>query len=155
MLPLRSPKTLVPVVAILLCGAASPARVEADHGAIAKAAVTEVIRPGYDALETAGGGLEEKVSAVCEAPSEAALQEAKAAFAATVSAWSKVEILRFGPVTQDRRYERLFYWPDPKGLGQKQVQQALANQDQTVTIPDTPADKSVALKGLPALEYLL
>jgi predicted lipoprotein len=131
------------------------AQAEADHGAIAKSALTQVIRPGYGALDAAAGALEGKVGDLCSTPSESALQDARSAFAATVAAWSKVEILRFGPVIQDRRYERLFFWPDPKGLGQKQVQQALVNQDQTVTIPDTLANKSVALQGLAALEYLL
>jgi uncharacterized protein len=134
---------------------AAPAHAEADHGAIAEAALTQVIRPGYGALDAAAGVLEGKVGDLCSTPSASALRDARSAFAATVAAWSKVEILRFGPVTQDHRYERLFYWPDPKGLGQRQVHQALANQDQTVTIPDTLADKSVALQGLPALEYLL
>ena len=80
---------------------------------------------------------------------------AEAAFAATVAAWSKVEPIRFGPVTQDHRYERIFYWPDPKGLGTRQMREALAKQDETVTDPDELAGKSVALQGLPALEYLL
>ena len=84
-----------------------------------------------------------------------ALKEARAAFAGTVAAWSKVEIIRFGPVIQEHRFERLFFWPDPKGLGLKQIQDALAKHDVTVTEPDELAGKSVALQGLPALEYLL
>jgi uncharacterized protein len=56
---------------------------------------------------------------------------------------------------QDHRYERLFYWPDPKGLGLRQVQDVLAKQEQSVTLPDELAAKSVALQGLPALELLL
>jgi predicted lipoprotein len=134
---------------------ACPAHAEADHGAIAKAALTQVIRPGYDALEKAAAALEGKVKDLCGTPSEKALQDAKTAFAAVVAAWSQVQILRFGPVTQDHRFERLLYWPDPKGLGQKQVLQALDKQDQSVTVADTLADKSVALQGLPALEFLL
>jgi hypothetical protein len=63
--------------------------------------------------------------------------------------------LRFGPVTEDHRFERLFYWPDPKGIGLRQVQEALAKEDEAATLPDELADKSVALQGLPALEYLL
>ena len=83
------------------------------------------------------------------------MREARDAFAGTVAAWSKVEIIRFGPISQDHRFERLFFWPDPKGLGLKQIQDALAKQEVTVTEPDEIAGKSVALQGLPALEYLL
>jgi len=58
-----------------------------------------------------------------------ALKEARNAFATTVDAWSKVEIFRFGPINEDHRFDRLFYWPDPKSIGLKQVQDALAHRD--------------------------
>jgi len=144
------------VAATLLCGSAPPApQAEADHAAIARASLTQVIRPGYSALAQGTGALKDKVEALCKEPSAAALDGAKSAFAASVDAWSKVEIFRFGPVTQDRNYERLFFWPDPKGLGLRQMQEALAKRDDGVTEPDELAGKSVALQGLPALEYLL
>jgi hypothetical protein len=139
----------------MLCASALSAHAEADHAAIARASLNEVIRPGYAALANATGALKGKVENLCTEPSTAALNETKDAFAAAVMAWSKVEIFRFGPVTQDRRYERLFFWPDPKGLGLRQLQDILAKQDETVTEPDELAGKSVALQGLPALEYLL
>ncbi len=132
-----------------------PAHAETDHAAIAKASLTEVIRPGYAALAAATGSLDDKVAALCKQPSAAALQAAKDAFAGAVDAWSKVEIFRFGPIVQDHRYERLFFWPDPKSLGLRQVEDALAKKDEDVTDPAKLAAKSVALQGLPALEYLL
>jgi uncharacterized protein len=143
------------VAAILLLASVSAAQAEADHAAIAKAALTQVIRPGYAALAGAADVLQGKMGALCQQPSAASLDEAKTAFATTVSAWSKVEILRFGPVTQDHRFERLFYWPDPKSIGLKQVQQALAEKDEDIELPVELTGKSVALQGLPALEYLL
>ena len=139
----------------MFCAGAVSAHAEADHAAIARDALTEIIRPGYAALAGAADDLQAKSDALCRQPSSSALDQAKQAFAATVAAWSKVEILRFGPVTADHRYERLFYWPDPKGIGLRQVQEALATKDASVTLPDELAGKSVALQGLPALEYLL
>ncbi len=145
------------LVALLLAQAvwSGSCRAETDHTAIAKASLTEVIRPGYSALAAATGSLNDKVSALCKQPSADSLQAAKDAFAGAVDAWSKIEIFRFGPIVQDHRYERLFFWPDPKSLGLRQVQDALAKHDQAVTLPDELAAKSVALQGLPALEYLL
>ena len=143
------------LAAMLLCTGLQCANAETDHGAIARAALTEVIRPGYAALTAATGILKDKAAALCAEPSAAALKETKDAFAATVESWSKVEIFRFGPVNKDHRYERLFYWPDPKGIGLRQVKAALAKKDETVTLADTLVGKSVALQGLPALEYLL
>lgn len=139
----------------LTCAGLSPVHAEVDQTAIAEASLTHVIRPGYAALRDAADSLNAKVAALCQEPSQAALEEAKAAFAETVGAWSKVEIFRFGPMAEQHRYERLFYWPDPKGLGLKQVQDAIAKGDQAVALPDELAEKSVALQGLPALEYLL
>jgi predicted lipoprotein len=141
--------------ATILGASLSPARADADHAAIAKASLTQVIRPGYAAFADATGAVGDKLAALCQQPSSDALNQAKDAFAGAVAAWSKVEIIRFGPVIEDHRFERLFFWPDPKGLGLKQIQDALAKQDAAVTEPDRLAGKSVALQGLPALEYLL
>jgi len=145
-------RILFAFTAVILCE--SSAQAETDYAGIARQALGEVIRPGYSALAETTGSLSTEVQDLCQQPSSAALKDAKDAFAASVGAWSKVEILRFGPVTQNQRYERLFYWPDPKGLGLKQVREALANEDETVTA-QTLAPKSVALQGLPALEELL
>lgn len=139
----------------LLCGHVSIAQAEADHAGIASASLAEVVRPGYAALAESAVALKGKVDSLCQQPSAASLTDAKDAFVATVAAWSKVEIIRFGPVIEDHRFERLFFWPDPKGLGLRQIQEVLAKHDATVTNPDQLAGKSVALQGLPALEYLL
>jgi predicted lipoprotein len=145
------------LVALLLAQVvwAGPCRAETDHAAIAKASLAEVIRPAYAALAAATFSLNDKVAALCKQPSTDALQAAKDAFAGAVDAWSNVEIFRFGPIAQDHSYERLFFWPDPKNLGLRQIEDALAKKDEGVTDPAKLAAKSVALQGLPALEYLL
>jgi predicted lipoprotein len=139
-------------VVLLLC---TQAYAEVDHAGLAKAALENYIRPGYAQLSESAFALSGKVKALCEQPSATALKDARAAFAGEVEAWSKVELLRFGPVAQEHRYERLFFWPDPKGLGLHQIRDALAKEDGTVTKPESLAAKSVALQGLPALEFLL
>jgi uncharacterized protein len=142
---------LVIFAAAVLPLCTSTAYAEVDHGAIARASLAEVIRPGYAALATTTGALKDKMGALCKQPSADALDRAKSAFADAVDAWSKVEILRFGPVTRDQRYERLY----PKGIGLQEVQDVLAKHENSVTLPDELAAKSAALQGLPALEYLL
>lgn len=142
--------------AAVLLGACLPsAHAETDQGAIAKAALTAVVQPGYAALASTTHDLDDKVGALCDDPSPKALDEAKTAFAAAVKSWSPVEILRFGPINREHRYERLFYWPDPKGIGLRQIQKVLKEKDETAVDPVSLAGKSVALQGLPALEYLL
>jgi len=140
---------------VLLLASALDAHAEADHAAIARAALREVIRPGYAVLAERAASLNERVAALCTEPSSSSLEAGRDSFAAAVAAWSNVEILRFGPITEDRRHERLFYWPDPKGLGERQIKDMLAKREETVTRVDALAGKSLALQGLPALEYLL
>ena len=143
------------IVPILLFVSASSA-LAADHAAVARASLIEIIRPGYAAFAEHAGGLEAKLAALCDTPSEAALKSVRGTFAATTGAWSKVEIFRFGPVIEDHRYERIFFWPHPKeGLGLKQLRRALPKKGQALTIPEELDAKSVALQGLPSLEYLL
>lgn len=141
--------------AAAVCAGASAARAESDHAAIARAALGEVIRPGYAALADATASLDRDIAALCSTPSPASLGAARREFAATAAAWSKVEILRFGPIVRDHRYEHLFFWPDPKGVGERQIREALAKRDETVTKQATLSGKSVGLQGLTALEYLL
>jgi len=148
-------RSLCVVLALTLIWGASPAQAQADQSAIAKAALTKVIRPGYAAFADATTALDGRVQTLCDQPSAQTLDAAKKAFSETVKEWSRVEIFRFGPVNRKRRYDRLFYWPDRKGIGLRQIQRALAKKDQSVILADTLADKSVALQGLPALEYLL
>ena len=110
---------------LLVCSTTVLAQAEADHAAIAKASLEQYIRPGYAHLAESTEALNQSVTALCRTPSEAALKDAKEAFAATVQAWSMVEPIRFGPVAEQHRYERIFYWPDPKGLGARQMREAL------------------------------
>ena len=142
-------------VGLSLVTANISAHAEADHSAIARDALENYLRPGYAALADRAAALTGSTKALCAEPSEVTLKGARQSFAQTVAAWSEIEPVRFGPVLQDHRYERLFYWPDPKGLGAKQIRGALAKHDETLKEETTLATKSVALQGLPALEYLL
>lgn len=141
---------------LLSLGTAGTAvRAEADHGALAEAALTKVIRPGYEAFAADAAALAASIAALCKEPSDKALAGARAAFVKAVDGWSAVEIFQFGPVNRYHRYERLFFWPDRKGLGYRQVQRAIVGKDESVTSTQTLEKKSVALQGLPALEILL
>ncbi len=139
----------------LLWLAATPAQAEVDLAAIGNAALETYIRPGYAHFAASAAALDKAVAAVCETPSPQTLSGARDAFAGTVAAWSVVEPIRFGPVEREHRHDRIFYWPDPKGLGTRQMREALAKEDRTATDQASLAGKSVALQGLPALEYLL
>jgi uncharacterized protein len=143
------------LAAVIVCAGAPAAHAEADHQKVARDAVSKVIQPGYHDLAEAAKNLKKKTDTLCAAPSEPGFAATKEAFAAAVARWSRVEIFRFGPANHKHRFERLFFWPDPKGIGLRQAQRALIQKDESVTAEKTLGEKSVALQGLPALEYLL
>ena len=64
-----------------------------------------------------------------------------------VDAWSEVEDIRFGPVTEQNRLERILFWPDRKSIGLKQVQAALADKDTTATDPESLPGRASPCKG--------
>lgn len=88
-------------------------------------------------------------------PSSDALDDVRATFGDTVVAMAAVNIVRIGPVLENNRLEKLFFWPDRRGIGLRQIQAIIAKQDPTATDPARLAGKSVAVQGLTALEFVL
>ncbi|MEO0636127.1 MAG: imelysin family protein [Pseudomonadota bacterium] len=121
----------------------------------AQASINGYIRPMFGQFGEASKATSVALESLCSAPSEDHLNQARAQFADLVSAWSRIEFLRFGPLAQNNRFERLHFWPDRRGRALRQVQAALATTDPSVTATPSIAGKSVAVQGLGALEYLL
>jgi len=153
-------------VVLLAAVAASPVVAQDDAAKPADAAtvvfeptvvdaVNRVILPGYAALTVAASDEARRVNDLCRQADTQRLQAARDGFATLVLAWSGAEMVRFGPVRDDNNYERLFFWPDPRGRGLQQVQALLATQDATAAGVDRLREKSVAVQGLSALEYIL
>lgn len=128
---------------------------EADYAALVTRIVDGHILPSVDRLKARADTLAAAMDAACAAPSPAALGTARAAFAETVTALAALEPMRFGPLVEENRYERLAFWPDPRGLGLRQVQALLAAEDEAALAPGALAAKSVAVQGLTALEFVL
>jgi len=106
-------------------------------------------------FEHASAGLAQSLQAWCAAPDDAKRASVRDRFAETVASWSGIEFLRFGPLVQANRFERIFFWPDPRGVTLRQVQALLAATIETAGDAQVLATRSVALQGLPALEYVL
>lgn len=123
--------------------------------AVMEKLVDGFIRPGYRDFHTKAQKLHTDMAELCASPSEANFVAAKSAFAATVRAWGHIEVVRVGPVIEDNRFEHILFYPDRKGLALKQIQGAIASNDESFTKPDGLRQKSVAMQGLGALEYVL
>lgn len=144
---------------VLICGAASfgpSSQANAfDHSALAKSAIEDHIRPGYATLAHSMRKLSGTIERLCQSRTSIELNLAQAAFRNAVAARAAIEHLRFGPVTTANRYERLAFWPDPKGIGRRQVRRALKRQKPGFDDPKALSKMSVALQGLTALEIVL
>ncbi|WP_018700533.1 imelysin family protein [Amorphus coralli] len=153
--------TLSALPALLLATAlAAPAAAQEQRQPVAfkpilERIVADVVEPSYDRLVEAAEAERDAVAALCEAPGDDALAAARDGFADLVLAFSAVEPYRFGPAREDNRFEKLFFWPDRRGIGLRQVQGLLAEEDPSATAVDTLRDKSVAVQGLLALDYVL
>lgn len=149
------------IAALIVMLAAGPAVAQdADEGGhafrpVVESLIAEVIVPAHAAFGAAAASEVDTVAALCAGPSAGRLASAREGFLSLADAFSRIEMFRFGPAREDNRIERLFFWPDRRGRGLQQVQGVLADEDESAASPDTLYAKSVALQGLPALEFVL
>ncbi len=112
-------------------------------------AVNDRILPDLAAFRDATRALADTTAQTCD---PAALRPA---WNAAFDAWIPVSFLRLGPAEEHGRILAIAFWPDPKGIGARQLRQLRASQDPVVTDPAGFAERSVALRGFFALERLL
>lgn len=150
------PKRVIKLAAAVALTAAAPwaagAGLPADLG---ERLARDYARPAVAKMAEAASALDGELRGWCAQPAAAGAARVGQAFETLALAWSGVEILRFGPLVQANRYERLAFWPDTRGVMPKQVQALIAAQDDALLAPGALAGRSVAVQGLPALEYVL
>ena len=154
----RSLFTLTGLVCLLLFSGGPSALAQSakfDHAALALRALQQHIQPGYKNFTRAASALQASLHGLCSQPGPNLLMQVHRAFRAAIVAWGRIEHLRFGAVVAQSRYERIFFWPDRKGTGRRQVVRALKRKSPALTDPAKLPRKSAAMQGLPALEYLL
>ncbi len=128
--------------------------VQAQQG-YSQTILAEYITPQTSGLVSATAALRDTLAAACKTPAHFDLKSVQPKFNAVVAQWAYVELLRFGPVVEANRFERFFMWPDSTGRAAKQVRAVVARVDESVLAAETLAAKSVALQGIPALEFVL
>ena len=150
------------IVAVLLAGvcgtqaAEIPAvGVEAAQAHIVSRAVDGYIRPAFARFADAGATLQRDIDGFCSAPSIEGHDAVAASYRAALQGFAGVQFLRFGPLLQDHRLERLVFWPDRKSTGRRQAERIVKQHDDSVLSLDSLRIKSVAVQGLSALEVTL
>jgi len=131
-------------------GPAAAGRVAAVDTAIAA-----YVLPNVERFAETSAVLVDDIEVLCSSGSPDTLAAARDTFRNTVLDFARIEFLRIGPLETDNRRDRLLFWPDRRSIGLRQVQRALAETDESVLDPDRLAQKSVALQGFGALDYLL
>ncbi|MDX2156189.1 MAG: imelysin family protein [Hyphomicrobiaceae bacterium] len=126
-----------------------------DHEGLAKEALEQHVRPGFDRFLAKAAALQSTLEAACMSREAKELDAIRQAYRGALVAWSHIEHLRFGPVIDDNRFERIVFWPDRQRIGDRQIQQILAKSDPTALTPPDLHKKSVAVQGYTALETLL
>lgn len=122
---------------------------------VALHAIEGYIRPSFDRFEEQAQQLEFALADLCATASATSLDEARGRFGTTVAGFARISFLRFGPLVRENRIERLWLWPDPRGIALKQVQAVLAEEPADLLEADALQEKSVALQGFNALEFVL
>ena len=117
--------------------------------------VERFIIPHYQALSLTADAQEKAWAEFCAKPDEIGFQTLQKAYLATADSWSQIEFLRYGPIGDEFRAERLSYWPERKNATAKALAQLLENDGVADLAPEFFTKNSVAVQGLPALERLL
>lgn len=113
------------------------------------------IIPGYKSLYESSQVLHSSMVGFCSDQNVKNYSKVKDNFADTVLSFAAIEHIHFGPIVDKYRLERLVYWPDHKGRGLRAVRHLLKAQDKNSLAPEKFVEKSIAVQGLTALEYVL
>ncbi len=116
--------------------------------------IDKYVLPRFADLAATSGRLAASLERACAGEKRAAAA-VKRDYADTVLAWGAAEFLRFGPMSEVGRPERFDFWPDPRGVTQRQVAALVSKRDPAAQDPAALAKKSAAVQGLSALEVLL
>ncbi len=115
---------------------------------------SQFIIPKYDAMTQSAQQLAESVESLCATPDASHLAKSQEAFGANVADWQTIQWLNFGPVTYFMRYYAYEYWPDKKGVTQRQLR-ALSASPNMMEAPKFWSSASIAVRGMTAIESLL
>ena len=137
--------SLLTVAALLACAPANaPTRED-----VLTSATANLILPRYEALAAAMNNISATAGALCDAPSQPALDQAQQAWRDARAQWLRSQALWFGPV-MERRSRSLVDWApiEPDAIEERIQGGAIAPSDAREFLPSTQ-------RGLGAIEYLL
>ena len=156
------------LAAVLLCAASGAplpvAAAEGGHGdriaadayqRVNESLVEHHVLPRYRRFAEAAAHFREAAGALCASRSSDALDDARAGYHRAMDAWMAMQHLQFGPLEQELRAYRLYFWPQARGKVGEAIAALLSDGDPARLSPARFSGASVAVQGLPAAEHLL
>jgi predicted lipoprotein len=146
---------VIGLLALMMAGPAPAQEAPGRDAALARLvdrAVDRYILPAYRDLRASTAELAAATADYCKDGDDRAAVEA--AFAGVHEDWSSVDFLRFGPMADGGRLERFYFWPDPRGIGERQLRTLLNAADPALLDPVELARQSAAVQGLAAFERI-
>lgn len=114
----------------------------------------DLINPWHQNFVSSSTQLKARIERFCQNPANPGeYQEARTAWLASMLAWQQVNLIKFGPVSEDNQGWKIQFWPDNHNLVEKKVKALLSENEQITDEVLTGA--SVVAQGLSAVEFLL
>ncbi|MCG7391631.1 imelysin family protein [Microvirga sp. ACRRW] len=127
----------------------------ADHRQVALRAAREFALPRYEALAEATSSQAAAWNDACRSKTPRDLKALDAAFHAAADAWAQVEFVRYGPIGEEFRFERMEHWPERRNAVSRALSNLISRPDAEILSPERFQETSVAGQGFSALERLL
>ncbi|WP_068084689.1 imelysin family protein [Polycladidibacter stylochi] len=116
--------------------------------------IENYVDPQVAAFSQSAIKLDDTIAQLCQQNSSAHQQAFRTQFSSTVAALARVDFLRLGPLNNNSLAQRINFFPDKRGVTQRQLNKVFAKQDSSVTTAERLARKSVALQGMGTLEKI-
>lgn len=120
-----------------------------------QAALADHLTPRHAALHAAAEHLHDEAAAFCVDPLNAAPDAVRAAYHDTMDAWAGVQHVTYGPIDNFNRRFRLQFWPDPRGVLERDLAGLLRDRPTDILQENGLSFSSVAVQGLPMVERLI
>lgn len=134
-------------------------QVQADEPTLGSDLSQNIIEQVYRPLHGSFAELSKKAAGqavgLCQNRLASSGYQLQSEFTRLLEAYSAIELFRTGPLLENNRKNRLFYWPDNRRVGKRQLTALLESEGATALTVEQLARKSVALQGFTALERLL
>ena len=146
---------LMTLCLFLMSSTSTPAADFQSTPQLAQKWVVDVYQPAFREFADAANQWAADTQDLCESTLGSRVYSLQTTFTRLLRLYSRVEIFRSGPLLDNHLQSRLFYWPDKRRVGERQLRTLLADPDVASLSEQQLAGKSVAVQGFPALERLL